>query len=207
MAVVAGVVAGLGVAMPLGAVAALVLREGLVNGFRVAAAAGAGVATVDLVYCAVATTTGALLARAIEDQRGAFVLVSGALVLAIGLRQLHRALTHPEGAGADVEPTSAVGAFVRFVGITAINPLTLVYFVALGSTVPTGSWVGPLVFVVAAGLASLAWQLALAGAGSLLGGALSPRVARSVGVVAALVVITLGAALAISGARSLGGGG
>lgn len=72
---------------------------------------------------------------------------------------------------------------------------------------PTGSWVGPLVFVVAAGLASLAWQLALAGAGSLLGGALSPRVARSVGVVAALVVITLGAALAISGARSLGGGG
>ena len=202
----AGTLAGLGVAMPLGAIAALLLREGLVNGFRVSAAAAAGVATVDLLYCAGATATGALLVRSIEDHRGVFLIASGVLVIAVGVIQLKQGLKNPVAAS-DVGRTSARAAYVRFVGLTAVNPMTLVYFVALGGAVaaPGGSWAVPVAFTVAAGLSSLAWQLMVASAGSFFRKALSAKTARTIGVAASVLVLTLGAVVLLNGASVLAG--
>lgn len=198
---VAGVVAGLGVAMPLGAIAALLLREGLVHGFGVAAASAAGVATVDLLYCAVATVTGALVAGAIEDQRGLFLVISGTAIVAIGLRQLSHGLTERERPSGELPRSSAWAAYARFVGLTAINPLTLVYFVALSGAVTSagGSWLTPVVFTVAVGVSSLAWQLALAMVGSFFGGVVSAPTTRIIGIAASLLVIALGIAVLVSG--------
>lgn len=202
---VAGVIAGLGVAMPLGAIAALLLREGLVNGFRVAAAAAVGVATVDLLYCAVATATGTLLARTIESYRGAFLVVSGVLVVAIGVRQLHHGLKERGRQAPDVGLVLARTAYARFVGLTAVNPMTLVYFVALGGAViaPSGSSAAPAAFVAAAGLSSLAWQLVLASVGSFFRGAVGARTARVIGIAASLLVLALGAAVLVNGINAL----
>jgi threonine/homoserine/homoserine lactone efflux protein len=199
-----GALAGLGVAMPLGAISALLLREGVVNGFRVAMAAAAGVATVDLLYCAVATATGTLLVQVIEDQRGILMVVSGVVIVAIGARQLHRSKAERSAAPTEVGTASRWGAYGRYVGLTAINPLTLVYFVALGAAVTASrSWPAPVLFVAAAGLTSLAWQLVLAGIGSFVGGAMGFRATRAIGAVAALLVIALGASVLISGAFAL----
>lgn len=200
----AGVVAGLGAAMPLGAIATLLLREGLVNGYRVAAGAAAGVATVDLVYCAVATLTGATFAPMIDDHRGAFLLASGTLIVAIGLRQLRQALKQDTRVAQEVERTSARRAFGRFVGLTAINPITLVYFVALAGAATTsgGSWVGSIIFVAAVGSSSLAWQLLLARVGSSVGASVSLSARRIIGVVASLLVVALGAVVLINGAAA-----
>jgi threonine/homoserine/homoserine lactone efflux protein len=197
----AGVAAGLGVAMPLGAIGTLILREGVVQGFRVAAAAAAGVATVDGVYCAVAAGTGSAFAPALGDHRGIFLCVSGLLVVGIGARQLvlglRRDLLEPGGP----VPASPLAVYGRFVGLTAINPLTLVYFVALAGAVTTrsGSWLGPIAFVVAVGLSSLAWQMVLASVGSLFRRALSARSTKVVGVAAAVLVIGLGISVLLSG--------
>lgn len=205
---VAGVLAGLGVAMPLGPIAALVLREGVVNGFRVAAAAAAGIATVDLVYCVVAMTLGALLAPWVEEHQGAFLVASGVLVCAIGARQLHRGLRHRGAlASAQVERVSAVAAYLRFVALTAVNPMTLVYFVALSGVVTDqrGSWVAPAVFVLAVGVSSLAWQLALAATGSFVGGSLGGRGVRTIDIVASTIILVLGGAIIVKGAQALTG--
>ncbi|TQK30187.1 LysE family transporter [Arthrobacter sp. SLBN-53] len=203
---VAGVVAGLGVAMPLGAVAALLLREGLVNGFRTAAAGAAGVATVDLVYCIVAVLTCATFARSVDDHRGVFLLASGVLIVAIGVRQLWQGMRQPPRVAPEVERASAPAAFARFVGLTAINPITLVYFIALSGAVThsDGSWIGPVIFVAAVGGASLTWQLLLAWVGSAFGGALSLRATRAIGIIASLLIVALGTGVAINGAAALG---
>lgn len=202
---VAGVMAGLGVAMPLGAVAALLLREGLVNGFRVAAAGAAGVATVDLFYCVVAALTGATFAPAIEDHRGVFLLASGVLIVAIGVRQLWQGVRQPPPDAPEVERASALATFGRFVGLTAINPVTLVYFVALSGAVSHSgvSWIGSVIFVAAVGGASLAWQLLLAWVGSAFGGALSLSATRVIGVIASLLIVTLGATVVANGVAAL----
>ena len=205
VAALAGVLAGLGVAMPLGAIGALLLREGIVNGFRVGAAAAAGVATVDLLYCAVATATGALLASAIDGVRGPFLIASGILVIAIGILQLSRIRRPPGSDATAVDRISALRAYARFVGLTAINPMTLIYFIALGGAVTarSASPAGPVVFVVAAGLASLAWQLMLAGAGALFGHLIGRRATRVIGVLASLIVVALGAIVLAQGAGAL----
>lgn len=201
----AGAGAGLGVAMPLGAVAALLLREGLVNGFRVAAAAAAGVATVDMLYCAVATLTGAALARIAEDHRGGFMLATGIVLLALAARQLLQGAAATAHMTGETVRASAWAAYGRFAGLTAMNPLTLVYFAALGGAVivPGSSWVGPVVFVVAAGLSSLACQVVLAAGGSLFKATASDRAVRGIGVAASLIILALGTAAVVNGAAAL----
>ena len=59
---VAGLLAGWGVAIPLGAIGVMVVDLGMRGGFRPAAAAAAGVATADLLYAAVAAAAGAAAA-------------------------------------------------------------------------------------------------------------------------------------------------
>jgi arginine exporter protein ArgO len=70
------------------------------------------------------------------------------------------------------EVMGPVRAYLTFVGITMINPMTVIYFTALvlASQGSTGSdyW-DRGVFVVAACVASTSWQLLMAGGGALLG--------------------------------------
>ncbi|KGM15252.1 hypothetical protein N867_10520, partial [Actinotalea fermentans ATCC 43279 = JCM 9966 = DSM 3133] len=75
-----GALVGLGVAMPLGAIGVLLLQTGVRRGFRVAAAGGLGVATVDLVYAVVAVLAGAAVAGALAGHERP-VRVASALVL------------------------------------------------------------------------------------------------------------------------------
>lgn len=198
----AGVAAGLGVAMPLGAIGALLLREGLVNGFRVAAAAATGVAVVDIVYCLVAALTGALFAPLVQGHQRAFLGVSGVLLVLIGVHQLLTSIRRRTSEATRVERIRPLAAFGKFVGLTAVNPMTLVYFIALAGAVTAraSSPLAPVVFVAAVGLSSWAWQLMLAALGSLFGTSLSPRSVETIGIVASLVVIALGAGVIASGA-------
>lgn len=190
----AGFAAGLGVAMPLGAIGAMILREGLVSSFRRAAAAAAGVASVDTAYCAVSMLSGAAVAPAISSHRGMFSLISGALLVAMGTRQLVAAKERRTVGLFDPRPSSLTSTYAHFVGLTAINPLTLLYFVALAGAVTTtdSGPVRPIAFVLAAGTASFAWQLLLALVGSAFGKALSERATTRIGVLASLLVIGLG---------------
>ena len=64
---VAGCAAGLGVAMPLGAIGVLILREGMLRGYRSGLAAATGVATVDTLYCLGALLAGAALSPVIAS--------------------------------------------------------------------------------------------------------------------------------------------
>lgn len=75
-----GAGAGLGVAVPLGAVDVLLLHEGTARGWRPALAGATGVAVVDLVYAAVAVIAGGAVTAALSGHQGA-VRVGGAVVL------------------------------------------------------------------------------------------------------------------------------
>lgn len=194
----AGFAAGLGVAMPLGAVAVLILRVGIVHGFRSAMAAAGAVALVDTLYCAAAVLAGALVAPAISSWGAAPRYLSGAVVVALGVFQLARARRFAPGTVSEQPRSRSV--FLRFLALTAVNPLTLVYFLALAGIVTgTGDAVlAPVVFVVAAGLASLLWQSGLAAVASLFGAAVPHRVADTLGLAASILITGLGAAVIVA---------
>jgi arginine exporter protein ArgO len=168
----AGALAGLGVALPLGAIGVLVVQEGIRGGWRPASAAATGVALVDGAYAAVAVSAGAAVTTALAGRERTVQLAGAVVLLAVAVRGL-LALRTPPASGASVPHTRVLR---RFVALTAVNPMTAVYFVVL--TAGLGSTVaGPAAAVAfAAGvlLASLAWQLTLAGMASLAGTRLPP---------------------------------
>ncbi|MDX3533668.1 LysE family transporter [Streptomyces sp. MB09-01] len=205
----AGAVAGLGVAMPMGAMSVLLLQEA-VRHRRTAVAAAAGIAAVDLGYAALATAVGPWAASHISPVEAWVRLASAAVLLAIAAHGLSSSTrpTDPappareaRGPGRSPDPSAppaleargpgrspgsggaaagtgtrtgtrpAARAFARYVGLTALNPTTALYFAALttaqGATLGTGP--AGAAFLLGVGAASLLWQQALVVLGSLAG--------------------------------------
>ena len=195
---VAGLLAGWGVAIPLGAIGVLVVDLGMRGGFRPAAVAAAGVATADLLYAAVAAAAGAAVAGALGPHEDELQLVAAGVLAVIGLLGL-RALRRPAGAPV-APPPAGRGLYLRFVALTSVNPATVAYFAALiaglpaVASAPAGTKV---VFVAAAGAASLSWQLALAGAGAALHHRLPDSARLYTGLVGNAIVLALAVRMAL----------
>ena len=69
-ALLAGLLAGYGVAVPVGAIAALIVSLTARTSLRVGAGAALGVATADGLYCLAAVLGGTALARVVEPISG-----------------------------------------------------------------------------------------------------------------------------------------
>lgn len=189
-----GVVAGYGIAIPVGAIAILIVEVGIRCGFRCASAAGAGAATADLLYAGLAVIGGAALAGVVESVDQSLRIVSAAVLVVIavvGLRRVGRTRESVEFSIPDRR--ELVGTYARFLALTIINPTTIVYFAAvivgLGVAEDMSAVEGVL-FTVGAFLASLSWQMFLAGVGALAGDRLSDR-AQAAAVVTGNLVILL----------------
>ncbi|MBW5487033.1 lysine transporter LysE, partial [Streptomyces bambusae] len=73
-------------------------------------------------------------------------------------------------------PPGAARAFARYVGLTAVNPTTALYFAALTTAQGAALGAGPAAagaFLAGVGLASLAWQQLLANVGAFAGDRIS----------------------------------
>src|SRR5687767_15547494 len=120
-----GAAAGYGIAIPVGPIAVLILRTGLRRGFRLAAAAGAGTATADLVFASIALVVGAAVSSAIASVLLPLRLAAAAALMALALRGLVRL----RRVRVDAEPsgtTSALRVYLLFLGLSMLNTPTLV---------------------------------------------------------------------------------
>jgi len=196
-AFVSGAVAGIGVALPLGAIGVLIVSEGLRRGWRPAAAAATGVALVDLAYAAVAVAAGTAVTAALDGRTSTVRLVGAAVLVAVALRGLW-GLRRPAGDAPAEVPSRHV--LLRFVGLTAVNPLTAVYFVVLtaGLGDAVTGWSAGSRFAGGVFLASWAWQLVLATGGALAGARLPAWARTATGVAGYLVVLGYAVRLALS---------
>ncbi|WP_026555592.1 LysE family transporter [Arthrobacter sp. 35W] len=196
----AGLAAGLGVALPLGAVGILIVTQGVAGGFRSGAAAAGGVALVDLVYCVAALAFGAALAPAVAAAGRWPGAAAGVLLIALAVRGLAK-LRSADGAAAPAVRGGPVRVFATFTGLTALNPATVLYFLALATVLGAGGWTwgSAAAFAIGVGTASLGWQLVLAGTGSLAGRWITVRGRRWLGIAGYGMVTLMGlAALAVA---------
>ncbi len=196
-----GVLAGYGIAIPVGAIAVLILDVSLRRGFRTGFMAGAGAAFADFLYAALAVVAGGILAQIISPYAVQVSIISGVVLLAVGLYGLVRSLRYSEKAETNGAGSYGSGkVFAQFLGLTFINPLTIVYFSALilGGAKNLVSVPEHAAFVIGAGLASLSWQTLLAGLGSLGHERLSPRFQIATSIIGFLVVIGFGLRILLS---------
>ena len=196
-ALVAGLLAGYGIAMPVGAVAAYLVALTARTSFRIGACAALGVATADGLYALLAMTGGSALARAVEPLAQQLRWGAALVLLALAAHSTATAISRHRrpgtAAGTDAAPLGPARAYLGLWGITMANPLTVIYFAALVLGSRTGAAAGlpeQAVFVLAAFAASTSWQLLLAGGGALLGRLLTGSRGRLVTALASGVVIT-----------------
>lgn len=176
-ALIAGVSAGLAVAVPLGPIGVMIVDTGIRDGGRSAFAAGLGTATVDGLYAAAAALFGAAIAHVLAPAADALRLLAAAVLAAIGVYGLLRLRTKSAPPAAAKAPPPPHHLFARFFALTAVNPATAATFAALMLGLPAvadGSAADRAIFVAGAFVASLAWQSFLAGSGALLGHRLPP---------------------------------
>ena len=97
-----------------------------------------------------------------------------------------------------LDETSARRTYLQFVGLTIVNPATVIYFAALILGLPSvGSGSGEkLAFVAGAALASLGWQLLISTAGSLLHHRISVRSTAVLSLVGYGIVLLIAANIA-----------
>ena len=186
-----GVITGLAVAMPPGAVTGLIVRTGLQRGFRAALAAGWGTATVDGIYCSIAVLAGAALIPLLGTVEGPLRAVTGIVLVGLGAYGIARARSDAPN-DAPVGARDIIATYLRFIGITMVNPATLAYFAAVAFGF-SGSVLGDAGgFIAGVFAASLGWHLLLALLSGSLHGRLGPRSRAILTVVANGVVIALG---------------
>jgi len=195
--VLAGLVTGWAIAIPIGAVGALLVALTARTSVRTGSAAAMGVATVDGGYAALAVVGGAAIAARVGPYADWLEVASALVLLAIAVLTVWMARRSDGRSGA--APASARElrpwqAYAAFLALTAVNPTTVVYFVAvvLGNPHLADGWAEGTVFVMAAFVASASWQLTLVLLGSVLGRSVTSKRGRLVtGWVSGLVIAAL----------------
>lgn len=216
-AVLAGLLAGWAIAVPVGAVSVMIVLLGARHGWRTGCAGGLGAAVVDGAYATVAVVAGAALAPVLVQAGDAVRWVSAAVLVVVAALLLRSPAAGTEAAdpsapstpgdatrtatgagrpaGAATRAMTPARAFWLVLGSTVVNPTTVVYFVALttGSATTTLTTGGQrAAFAVGALVASAAWQLVLGTVGGWGGGLLTgPRGRRWTGLVGAAAVLVL----------------
>ena len=170
-----GLVAGYGIAIPVGAIAVLIVTKAAQESFRSAAVAGLGAASADLTYAVVAVAAGAELAPHLRDASTLIHLLGGCVLGALGGYGILRA-ARSQGIPSAVPAAALRATYIQFLALTLINPLTVVYFASLVlASRTTTRPASAIAFAAGVAIASAGWQTLLAGSGSLLGRGLAAR--------------------------------
>jgi threonine/homoserine/homoserine lactone efflux protein len=199
-ALLAGLAAGLAIAMQVGAVSLLLVEASVIAGPRVGVAAGMGVATADLGFAAVAAAAGGAAGAALSHHEGGIRVVAALVVAAIAIHGLV-ALAR-DGAPATEPAASAPGGaprsqYARFLAITAANPLTIASFAAVAAALSLDGTAAAAAFAAGVGLASAAWHLALTLAAGHAGRWMTPRVRRRLAIAGRVGVLAIASHLAL----------
>jgi putative LysE/RhtB family amino acid efflux pump len=200
-AAVIGFGLGFFVALQLGPMSLFLIRSTLRSGWRVGAAIGAGIASIDGLYAA-AGAGGATPLLTIHPVRIALGLIGALVLVGLGARTLYSAVRVRVGGETPSEIASPRRAFLTALGGTASNPSTIVSWGAIFAAASTAGLVhttaSAILLVAGVAIGSLTWVTMLATGVALAGRSLSPRAIRVTDGVAGAGMIGFGGVLALT---------
>jgi threonine/homoserine/homoserine lactone efflux protein len=195
-AAVAGAIAGYAIAIPVGAIAVMIIHVGLTSGLRAGVFAAAGAASADFIYASLAALAGLAITPLIAPLILPVRVVGGLILIALGVRGLAVEWRARQHGGAGLTPATPVPhgrTYFQLLGLTLLNPATVIYFAALVVGLPfLGGVPERIAFAVAAFLASLSWQIVLAAFGAMLGRGAGHRLRLPTVIAGNLVIIGFG---------------
>ena len=176
---------GLGLAVPLGPMALLLITTTIAKGRKIGTFAALAMASVDFTYAWLVFAVGSFLMAAITPLvlplriLGSLILVGLSIQLFINSRRASLESREVK----EKTSSSALTTFVTFFGLTVINPATAFYFFALTPSVSqlsknAGFTMESFYFAFAVFASSLLWQLTLVAAANYLAKRMTAKVQR-----------------------------
>jgi threonine/homoserine/homoserine lactone efflux protein len=189
-----GMLIGLAIAAPVGAIGLLCIRRTLAEGRLIGFVSGLGAATADAFYGAVAALGLTSISSALIDQEHWIRLIGGIFLCYLGIRT---AMSEPATTAARTRTGRGLAfAYGSTVALTLTNPSTIISFTAVFAGVGLGGAgagrgsAGLLVLGVFLG--SALWWLMLSSGVGLFGRALTPARMRWVNRVSGVMLLCLG---------------
>lgn len=199
-----GLLIGLAIAAPVGAIGVLCIRRTLAHGRAIGFATGLGAATADAFYGAVAAFGLTAVTSFLVQHAAALRIVGGLILLWLGWRTFF------------AEPSSSAGedaariwpAYASTFALTITNPSTIISFAAvfagLGLAGTGGGAAEAVRLVLGVFCGSALWWLALSGVVSLVRERVGVGAMRTVNRVSGVIVGGLGVVALAAGIRLLG---
>ena len=196
-----GLLIGLAIAAPVGAIGLLCIRRTLADGRLAGFVSGLGAATADAAYGAVAALGLTAISGALIAHKLVITLVGGLFLCYLGVRTF---LAEPatEPGNGDTSKRGLLVAYGSTLALTLTNPSTILSFVAifagLGLAGGTGDRVSALALVSGVFIGSALWWLILSGAVGFFRRALTPDRLRWVNRASGAVLVVLGLVAIVS---------
>ena len=188
-----GLLVGLSIAAPVGAIGVLCIRRTLAEGRVVGFATGLGAATADAVYGSVAAFGLTFVSNVLIGQQGWFRLIGGLFLCYLGVKTFRAA---PAVQTVSLKGAGLFGAYVSTFFLTLTNPLTVLSFVAVFAGLGVGSasqdYISAGALVLGVFLGSAMWWFVLSGGASLFQSSLGPDGLRWMNRISGVVIVCFG---------------
>lgn len=193
----AGTLAGLGLAIPLGPMAILLISTTIKHGRQTGSFGALAMASVDFSYAALVFAFGSALIAVLADWVYPLRILGSVILVYVAARILLEArksskIDAPELANS---PISKSKTFAKFFGLTVLNPATAFYFVGITPSVAALSQGSAItsIFLFAAGvfIGSGVWQFFLVFAATLTKSFTDHSVQRKIQYVGGFLILAL----------------
>lgn len=198
-----GFAAGLALAIPVGPMAIMLINNTVNRGFRHGLVGGLGMATVDGLYALTVFAVGALVTVWLSVWGLWLNLLGASILLWLGLATIFRSIailksqSKPE---VRVLTGSLGKTMLTFMGATAINPPTALYFLAIAPNVASLGFelsiTNVALFAIGVFVGSIIWQEGLVLVGLAVRGITTPLVRSWIGVIGGMLIVGLALSMA-----------
>lgn len=192
---------GVAVAAPVGAMAILSIQRTLAFGWRAGMATGAGIASADALFAALAAFGVTVISEWLVSFQVPLRMIGGAGLIWLGWRAVRQRARNVDAAVVEGAEVSAAPSMqhARFyasaAGLTLTNPMTIMAFGAIfagAGLIAQASVEGALVVTLGVAVGSLLWWLVLITGVWMVRHALKPRAMVTVNWVSGIVLIGFG---------------
>jgi threonine/homoserine/homoserine lactone efflux protein len=188
-----GLIIGASVSAPVGPIGLLCINRSLTEGRLRGFVSGLGAATADMFFCIIAGFGFTFVSRFLEEQALWISLVGACGLLFLGIRIF---FSRPEEKSCAVTGGDLAHVYVSTCVLTLINPVTILFFVALfttlGVTLTHEDHLSLALLIVGVLVGAVLWWFLLTGCVSLLHRKLTQETMRWVNRISGTIVMVLG---------------
>ena len=198
---IAGALAGLGLAIPLGPMAILLVSTTIKHGRQTGSFGALAMASVDFTYAALVFAFGSVVIAALSDWVFPLRIFGSLILVYVGAKILIDARKSSGIEAPDVtnSPVSKFKTFAKFFGLTVLNPATAFYFVGITPSVASlsqgSATTSVFLFAIGVFVGSVVWQFFLVFAATLTKSFTDQRVQRRIQYAGGFLILALAVGL------------